>query len=162
MKKYKKLTFALVICIVGGYFILGYISSFVGWYGYKKWRYRVATQSVSESQRRNVFVKSLHYRVDNFSGNLPDFQPYIEKGFKYGRHSSEETKELEKTNFPYQLSFNYRPTENITVFIRKTELEKFDSSNKSWGYLKEPMLNDTVTLEIHGEGISSGVIKVWY
>lgn len=103
----------------------------------------------------------MNYRIDSFSGILTDFKPFIEKGFKWGYHSSKETVPLETTNYPYQLSFNSRPRQEITITIREDQLEKFDSSNAVWGYLKQPVLPDTVILEIRGENIQSGIIKVW-
>ncbi|MGI8637936.1 MAG: hypothetical protein ACR2KZ_21265, partial [Segetibacter sp.] len=86
---------------------------------------------------------------------------YIERGFKYKRHSYKETQSLTKNNFPYQLSFNYKPNQNLTIFIRESELNKFDSSNANWGYLKKPELSDTIILGIGGENVKSGLIKVW-
>ena len=136
MKSMAYISIVLVILIVG-YFILGYVSSYIGWYGYKKWTNRVSAQS------------------------LDGFCPYIEKGFKYGYHSSKETRELKNTQFPYQLSFNHRPAPNITVLIRSEDLKKFDSTKSSWGYLRKPTLSDTIVLEIRGEGVQTGIIKVW-
>jgi hypothetical protein len=159
-KTLKVIIFAL-LTIVAGYYILGYASSFVGWYGYQKWKYRVHTKSIADAKRRKVFVQALHYKVDSFSGSLGDFAPYIEKGFKYGYHSSEDTRALTNTQFPYQLSFNYRPTKDITVTIRHEDLKKFDSANSSWGFLRKPALNDTIILQIRGKDIRTGTIKVW-
>lgn len=143
------------------YLAIGYSSSFFGWYGYKKWENRASTLSIEESKERGVFVKELDYKIDSFSGALKNFKPYIEKGFKYGYHSSKETRDLINSQYPYQLSFNYRPTENVTILIRSDELKKFDSSNNSWGYLKYPNLKDTIILDIGGDGIHSGNVKVW-
>ncbi|MBZ5858557.1 hypothetical protein [Flavihumibacter profundi] len=161
MKKVFKLLFAVIVFFVLGYFALGYISSFVGWYGYKKWRYRVSTSDIEESKKRGVFVKELHFQIDSFSGTLENFKPYIEKGFKFGLHSSKETIPLKNSNYPYQLRFNYRPSNEITILIREDELIKFDSANASWGYLKHPEITDTIILIIRGENVHSGNIKVW-
>ncbi|MEJ7740171.1 MAG: hypothetical protein WKF97_22345 [Chitinophagaceae bacterium] len=161
MKKVFKVLFIVLILFVLGYISLGYISSFFGWYGYKKWEHRAATLSIEESQKRGVFVLELHYKIDSFTGDLNNFRPYIEKGFKYGYHSSQETRQLTNSQYPYQLSFNYRPTQDITILIRPGELNKFDSANNSWGYLKSPYLKDTIILDIGGENISPGLIKVW-
>ena len=115
-----------------------------------------------ESKKRGVFVKELNYKIDSFNGVLESFHPYIEKGFKFGYHSSEDTRELTNSKYPYQLSFDSRPTEAITILIRPGDLKKFDSANLTRGYLIYPNLKDTIVLEIHGENIKSGIIKVWW
>jgi len=161
MKRILKYLLAGTLLTIVAFLLLGYISSFIGWYGYKKWQYRVGSQSVQESKKRNVFVKELNFKIDSFSGSLGNFQPFIEKGFKYGYHSSEDTRNLENTQYLYQLSFNYRPTDSIAVSIRKDQLEKFDSADYCWGFLKKPYLSDTIILEIRGENVKSGIIKVW-
>lgn len=161
MKKIIKYSVVALIILGSMFFALGYLSSFVGWYGYKKWRYRTASQSIKESKERRVFVKALHYKVEGYTGKLGNFEPFIEKGFKFGYHSSKETRPLENSAYPYQLSFNYRPDTILTVSIRNDQLIKFDSFNTSWGYLKEPTLPDTIILTINGENIQPGIVKVW-
>ncbi|GAO44119.1 hypothetical protein [Flavihumibacter petaseus] len=141
--------------------VLGYLSSYVGWYGYEKWRNRVATHSIDESKSRGVFEKVLNFQVDSFAGSLGDFKPYMERGFRYGYHSSEETVPLIDSQYPWQLGFNIIPNEKFGVFIRKDQLVKFDSSNSVWGYLKSPHLKDTIILVIRGEQVRSGQIRVW-
>jgi hypothetical protein len=159
-KEYMILIIGILILVLG-YFLLGYISSYIGWYGYKKWRYRVATASIEESKKRRVFIKELHYEVDSFQGTLKDFRPYIEKGFKYGRHTSEETVPLKNTNYLYQLSFNFPPTGEISLHIKKDQLEKFDSSDLVRGYLKSPNLSDTIIVNINAENNKTGIIRIW-
>jgi hypothetical protein len=161
MKRWIKFSLIFLSVLVAGYFFLGYLSSFVGWYGYKKWRYRTSTISVDESKSRKVFVKELNFRISGFGDTVDNFHAYIEKGFRYGYHSSEVTRLLTNSKYPYQLSFNFHPRPNITVFIKSDNLVKFDSSNSSWGYLKYPFLKDTIELEIHEEGTKSGKIDVW-
>lgn len=117
---------------------LGYVSSLLGRYGYKKWKHRASTQSIEESKARGVFIREVHYRVDSFNGPLGKFKPYIEQGLRYGRHSSKQTMPLELTSYPYQLSFSYRPMGNVTILIKSEDLKKFDSANNSWGYLRSP------------------------
>ncbi|MBX3252492.1 MAG: hypothetical protein KF862_00015 [Chitinophagaceae bacterium] len=151
----------IIFFAVAGYYLLGYISSYIGWYGYKKGTYRVSTLNINESKKRGVFVKELNFSIHNFNGSLESFSPYIEKGFKYGRHSSQVTDSLKNSEYPYQLSFPYRPTPQITVTIKKEDLIKFDSSDNVWGYLKYPFLKDTIILEIRGENVRNGTIKVW-
>ena len=38
MRKTYKLIAIAIMVIVAGYFALGYLSSYFGWYGYKKWQ----------------------------------------------------------------------------------------------------------------------------
>lgn len=144
-----------------GYYALGYLSSYVGWYGYEKWKHRVATSNIDDSKRRGVFERELQFQVDSFDGTLGDFRPYIEKGFRYGRHTSEETIPITDSDYPYQLSFDYLRRAEFGVFIREDQLSKFDSANVVWGYLATPHLPDTVILTIVGENAHSGQIKVW-
>ena len=119
------------------------------------------SDSIEESAKRGVFVKKLNYEVDSFSGPNFFFEAFIEKAFTHGHKSVHETILMEGTKYPFSLSFNSGPTQAIGVFIRRDQLSKFDSSNSVWGYLKNPYLTDTVILEIRGEGIKSGIIKVW-
>jgi hypothetical protein len=151
---------AIIFIIISFYFFVGYISSYFGWYGYKKWEHRNGTTSIQESKKRGVFVRNLNYTVD-FSDSLYDFIPYIERGFKYGLHSSTITETITQTKYPYQLAFNNRPTDKITISIKKEDLLKFDSSNANWGYLKSDVLPDTIILTVNGYGMKSGIIKVW-
>lgn len=92
---------------------------------------------------------------------MEGFRAYIEKGFRYGYHSEEETVLLTNSNYPYQLSFGYNRYAGIGVLLRKDQLKKFDSSNLTQGFLKYPNLRDTIIVNIVGENIHSGVIKIW-
>ena len=83
---------------MAGYFFLGYLSPFVGWYGYKKWRYQTNTISIDESKSRKVFVKELNFGISGFGDTVDNFHAYIEKGFRYGYHSSEVTRLLTMPN----------------------------------------------------------------
>lgn len=147
------LTFFVII-----YFLIGYLSSYIGWYGYKKWEKRKHSTSIEESIARKVFVKKLNYQIDSFYGTPFRFEIFIEKGFKWGYHSSKQTEVLNSSKYPFQLNYNYRPNQFVTVSIRKDQIKKFDSAG---GVLAKPFLSDTVVLEIGGEGIKSGTIKIW-
>ena len=70
----------------------------------------------------------------------------------------DETVPLTDSKYPYQLSYNYRPNNAITILIRDDQFVKFDSLDR---YLQNPQLPDTIILTIEGEGIKSGIIKVW-
>ena len=152
----------IAIGIVGLLYLgIGYLSSYLGWYGYEKWIYRKASQSIEESKERGVFRTALHFKVEGSTDGLEGFEPFIEKGFKWGRHSSRETRDLGNSDYPYQLSFNYRPDTITTVLIREDQLIKFDSANVVWGYLKKPVLPDTIILTVHREKSKPAIIKVW-
>ena len=133
-----KVVLATILFVAILFFSVNYIFSFIISHWDDQWKYRTGTTDINEAKQRGVFVKELNYEIDSFPDTLSNFKPYIEKGFKYKRHSYKETVPLTETGFPYQLSFNYKPNQNLTIFIRKSELNKFDSSNSSWGYLKKP------------------------
>ena len=167
------------------YFLIGAVGIFFIYLGlcyFKKWfarweftgeygqTHRAGTTDIKASKRRGIFIKELYYKIDSFSENPKtidsNFRPYLELGFMYGKDSFEETLPLLNTKYPYNLSFQDRPNNDITIFIRKDQLSKFDSSNYSWGYLKFPHLKDTIILDVSGEHVNSGVkitgtIKVW-
>lgn len=156
--KYFKIIILVFIMSFIIFWAIGYISSYIGWYGYEKWKDRKHSVSVEESISRNVFVKRMMYKIENYSGDHFEFEPFIERGFKWGHNTSKETILLTTSEFPYQLSYNYRPTKEITLLILEGQSYKFDSANR---YLKKPILSDTILLMIGGKNNTSGVIKVW-
>jgi len=103
------LIFFFILLII--YYGIGYLSSYVGWTAQEPWKYRKHSTSISESISRGMFVKKLNYRIDSFYEVPFKFEPFIEKGFKWGHHTSDETVPLNGSLFPYQLSYNYRPSQ---------------------------------------------------
>lgn len=150
-----------IILAVACYFVLGYFSSYIGWEGYKKWEYRVATADIKESKDRGVFVKELNFKVVNYPDTLKLFMPYIERAFRYGRHSSEETFPLTGSDYPYQLCLSFKTTGKVGPLIMPDELKKFDSCNATMGYLAAPHLKDTIVVDLVGWYGHGGVVKVW-
>lgn len=144
------------------YYAFGVFSSSVGWYGYRKWKYRIATTTLKESKQRKVFVRGLNYEIVD-SANLKGFyfKPYIEKGFRYGYHSMEETRIDNFSNFPYNLSYERNIKNSIVLNIFPEDKKKLDSSDVNWGYLKNPYLQDTIRIKIEGATNQKGVIKIW-
>lgn len=140
------------------YIIVGYLSSYMGWYGYEKWKYRKYSTTVQEAINRGTLVKKLNYRIDSFQGAPFPFEPFLEKGYKWGKKSSDETIILKNTLYPFQFSYNYKPNEIITIRLREDQINKFDSIGRC---LTKPHLVDTVILEIGGENIKTGLVKVW-
>ncbi|MEG0928955.1 hypothetical protein [Chryseobacterium sp.] len=144
------------------YYAFGIFSSSVGWYGYQKWKYRGGTNTISESKQRKVFVKELNYKIVD-STNLKSFyfKPYIEKGFRYGYHSMEETRIDTYTKYPYNLSYERNKKDSIVLNIFSEDKKKLDSSDVVWGYLKQSYLKDTIRIKIEGMENQKGIIKVW-
>ena len=160
MKRYFKLVLLTFSLSVIGLAAINYILPLIFSWTSTRWKERVATRDIHDAKRRGVFVKELQYRIDDFPDTL-DFHPYIEKGFHYAKGSDEQTVIMENTQYPYQLSYNVFPQNQISITIEQLNLQKFDSANASWGYLKAPRLNDTVTLEIYTPQHQGGTIKVW-
>jgi len=144
------------------YYAFGVFSSSVGWYGYQKWKYRMLTSDMEKAKQRKVFVKELNYKIVD-SANLKGFyfKPYIEKGFKYGYHSMEDTRIDTYTKYPYNLSYERNKKDSIVLNIFPEDKKKLDSSDVFWGYLKQPYLKDTIRIEIEGMGKQKGIIKIW-
>jgi hypothetical protein len=159
MKNGIKYFFIILFVIFGLYLFYDFLADAA--YGEQHWIFRKMSDSIEESKGRGVFIKKLNFKVDSFSGRPFPFEAFIEKAFTHGHNSVNETVLMEGTSFPYSFSFNSRPNQAIGVFIRRDQLIKFDSTNAVWGYLKNPYLADTIVLEIRGEGIRSGIIKVW-
>jgi ABC-type multidrug transport system fused ATPase/permease subunit len=158
MNKTIKIIFIIFLLSILIFIAVGYLSSYFGWYAYKKWEYRKHSASIQESMRRGVFLKELNYKIDSFNGYQFRFEAFIERGFKWGRHSSDVTIPIEGSNYDYQFTYNYSPKQMIFITIEKDEMNKFDSAG---GYLKQPKLSDTIILKVEGVGNETGKIKVW-
>lgn len=165
MIKKNKLLCYLIITPIILFILFWMLQAYGGWYGYQKWKYRGGTSSIAESKRRNVFVKTLHYKNVE-AENLHDFKftPYLEKGFKFELHTSEETNIVMNSQFPFNLSYERNKKDSIALNI--LNMEKADSSDVVWAYYKKPKLNDTIIIEIDGAEnkngkFISGKIKVW-
>lgn len=153
--------FVAIFIAVIVYFTFGYFSSFVGWYGYEKWKYRIKTDKINNSKERKVFIKELNYRIID-SNNLKGFyfKPYIERAFRYGYHSKNEIRIDEFTKFPYNLCYEYGLKDSVAIYIKEEDKKKLDSIDEVWGYLSTPYLKDTINFEINSKN-HSGIIKVW-
>jgi hypothetical protein len=162
MKKYIKPLLIFVLIVVAAYYGFGYINSYFGWYSHKHWTQRKGSTDINEAKNRKVFIKQLHFSVEGYSGNLFEFIPFIEKAYTWGHDTSEETVRWTNTNYPYQIGFSYKRTSNFGVLISDKNLKRVDSSDSSWLYLKQPILKDTLVLEVGGEKIPRGaIIKVY-
>lgn len=163
MKRVVQGLIIVILLVTSLYYLVGYFSTYIGWYGYKKWEHRVASSSMEESIKRGVFVKQLNFQANKYQNELSKLTPFIEKGFRYGEQTSDSTILITSTSYPYQLNFNSNISDLIYVDIRKDQLKKFDSCDASWGYLKNPDLPDTIILNINitGKKIGVSTIKVW-
>ena len=161
IKKSYQIIAVIVLVLLLGLLTLSSINSYCGWYAYKKWKYRAATGDINDSKRRHVFVKELHFKVDSFSGKIENFHAYIERGFHFSHISQDDTEPLNGSKYPFQLSYTFYNTSALGIMPRKSELKKFDSSDAIWGYLKSPILKDTVIVDLVGENIHAGIIKIW-
>lgn len=143
------------------YFGLIIINSFFGWYGYEKWKYRRSTiGDKKESVNRKVFIRDLQY----FSNiKLENFQIYIEKGFKYGYFSEDDTRLIKESKFPFQVSFTESVgLNNINYYV--VNKKKYDSIDGTTIFLKKEYLKDTIIVGIDkftNKWDSIGYIKVW-
>ncbi|RLJ31866.1 hypothetical protein CLU97_1307 [Chryseobacterium sp. 7] len=162
MKKDIIVFIGIVILCTILYYAFGVFSSSVGWYGYQKWKYRGGTTTIKEAKQRKVFVKELEYKIID-SANLKGFhfKPYIEKGFRYGYHSMEETRIDNYSKYPYNLSYERNKKDSISLDIFLEDKKKLDSADVVWGYLKQPYLKDTIRIKIEGAGNQKGIIKIW-
>ena len=154
----------VTISIIGILLFSIWFSSAIGWYGYEKWKYRRSTfGNKDESIARKVFVKNLNYMSNT---KLDSFDIYIEKGFKYGYHSSEDTRMLENDEMPFQVTFTDRVgLNNISYYI--INKKAYDSITATTIYSKKPFLEDTLLIGIDRfnsmkqEWDSIGYIKVY-
>ena len=140
---------------------LAFSSSFLGWYGYKKWQYRVGTPDMKKSKERGVFIKELHFEIDSFAGKIDDFHAYIEKGFRCGQQSEDETVLLTNTNYPYQVSFGYKRGTNFGILLKPGQEKKFDSCNSTQVFLRYPNLRDTIIVDVFGVAKDEVTMKIW-
>ncbi|EZH71292.1 hypothetical protein ATO12_11050 [Aquimarina atlantica] len=166
MKTSFKILIAIIIIFLIGFLI---INSFSGWYGYEKWKYRRYTYGdIISSKKRGVFVKDLEYSIELDSINYSfDLNVFVEKGFSYGKHSSQETIVLNETDHPYQISLPIRDTTQQISF--NVHMNDTINTYKDNGVilLKKPFIKDTLTVDLSKFDNSSrkwnsiGKIKIW-
>jgi hypothetical protein len=158
MKRIVRPTLTIILVLIVIYFSFGYINSYFGWYSREHWKYRKGSMDVAESKKRGVFIKELNYKVDDYSGDLYGFKPFIEKAYTWGHRTSEETRPWTGTKYPYHVSFGYIRSSKFGVLTTEATRLKYDSSNASLVYLEQPHLTDTISLEIAGEQMPRGAL----
>ena len=154
----------VLICTLIFLFVVYFSSSYFGWYGYEKWKYRRSTRGeVEESKKRNVYIKKLNYQVlpDNLNVN---FTAFIEKGYFYGFHSMKETRIVSnKSSYPFQISFSQMDIKNDIYFSLNQEIiHKYDSIDRYCVYLEDMFIRDTIYIYvIKNNRDSIGIIKIF-
>ncbi|MFN4027893.1 MAG: hypothetical protein ACK4IZ_10640 [Flavobacterium sp.] len=159
-----KTTLRVFGILIGLCFLYILANSYCGWYAYKKWVPRRSTYgNIEEAVERNVYVKKLNYK----STKLPkDFNIYIEKGFHYGLHGANDTKLVQNSNYPYQISYVNRSKDDDMSYYIVNQTD-FDSLDLTTVYLKSADFKDTLILGIHEFNYeikkwdSIGIIKIW-
>jgi hypothetical protein len=159
MKKNLLILGLLLSIVVIGYLTYRFISGIR--YGEENWKFRKASKTVEESMEREVFVKRLNYKFDFVVDTPHNFEAFIEKAFTYGRNGIDETVLIKGSNYPFRLSFRSRPSNDVQINIIKSDLQKFDSANASWGFMNSPELPDTISLFYIKHGKQLGLIRVW-
>jgi hypothetical protein len=119
-----------------------------GYHGYGKEKMRRNSDgNRNESTYRKVFIKDLDTKSNM---NLDSFNIFIEKGYKYGYFSANETNFLtEETKYPYQISHTDRTHNNEIVyfFIEQREIDSIGYHLDT--YLTESILKDTLEMQIN-------------
>lgn len=157
-----KIVFVVLLIITILYFGMMLVNSYFGWYGYEKWKYRRVTfGNKIESIERKVFIKDLEYYS---SIDLDSFPIYIEKGYKYGYHSSRDTRLLTDSKYPYQISYKFLDSTKIISYEIMNK-NRYDSIDNVTVFLKKPYFSDTLKMGIYKYSSkkwdSIGYLKVW-
>ena len=160
----KKVFYILFVCVLL-FFSVTIINKYFGWYAYKKYDLRRYSNNIEESKKRGVFIEELKFEVEPDSLNIIGQDFFIEKGYKWGKHSSKKTITLESAKYPYQISFNIKNSIYHLNLINNTSC---DSCDLNACFLKEPYLKDTLIIKVFrqkGTKIINfenvGRIKVW-
>jgi hypothetical protein len=132
MKKIIKISLYLfvVFLFVGlsFFFFVGYYSSYIGYSGYDKQKYRRFSHTLEESKQRKVFIRELNYQVDSVKID----NVFIEQAYTWGKWSSKETVILERTdtfnkksNYSYQIIIAFDKIQNSDmIFIPETDPDR--------------------------------------
>ncbi|WP_336518614.1 hypothetical protein [Pollutibacter soli] len=156
----KGLLALLPMIIICSYLTIGYASSYIGWYGYKKWQHRKRSASILESKERNVFLTQLRYSVEG-DIKMNNLEVYMEKGFYYGKHTSKVTDTSHRENFPYQITFRNPDDKRLFIFIPEEEFSRYDSCASHSIFLKIQEFTDTLELHVLDSAGTSATIKAW-
>ena len=156
--------FKILIVIGISYFIiLPFLNWFIGYHGYEKEKFRRNTWGdIHESKARKAFVKKLNLipYITSDTINSDSLNIFIEKGYKYGFFSGEETNfELGKTNYPFQISQTERTNHNLVVY-KFSSFKKSDSIGEHGNiYLRYPKIKDTLFMTVESWRLENGKAK---
>lgn len=131
----------------------------------------------TESVKRGVFVKKMNFITEPDSlmpyFNLKDTIFYIEKGYKWGKKTSKETRILSKneTSYPFQLIAQKIPLKNSKYFEFPYEKSYNENINDSiftyFSTALKKVENDTIKLKIvlrdknSPKKIEYGIVKIF-
>lgn len=158
--------FCLVLCL-----LYGMVNSFFGWWAYEKWKYRVASDSIEESKKWGVFLRELHYKVftkdKSFNKKLAF---YIERGFRFGKFSSEDTRPVELSEKkPYQVGYSVLNNDYIGEYHDIVPNESKGVLPMDF-WMNKPSISDTLIFGLYKKtrvinnipmDDSIGYVKVW-
>ncbi|MFV0531151.1 MAG: hypothetical protein ACK5MD_06900 [Flavobacteriales bacterium] len=139
----------VIVLLFTGYFALGYLNSYIGYYGYNKHKYRRYSQTRQESVDRDVFIKDLLYKLESADTNIIINNVFIERGYRWGS-SNRKTKKLTKDTLNlnsyvymdklYQISVAYSDKKGRNVWIRP---KKEFYSDINYFPIKETYIKDS-------------------
>ncbi len=95
-----------IVVLIGTVLIIGmgYLNSYIGYYGYNKHLYRRFSHTIEESKLRGVFVKEITFITEPDS--LAIQHVFIERGYRWGS-SYKKTRDLDPNGraaaYPYQV-----------------------------------------------------------
>lgn len=159
-----KKSIVLIISIIIILLFLGYLNSYVGYYGYNKDTIRRYSKSLSESKERETFIKEVNFLVE--PDTLEIKEVFIEKGFYWGS-SSEETRFLNENDTieSNQANLQYQVVGTYDKVQENGEMAVFSGGdyNKYSPHIPivKTEINDTLTFKVILNNKYSGVIKVW-
>lgn len=159
----KKIFKIIAVIVIAYFLILPFLNWFIGYHGYEKEKIRRNSWGdIQESKTRGAFVKKLNfiYNIKSDSANVDSLNIFIEKGYKFGYFSANETDfKLDKTNFPFQISHTERTNHNLVVY-NFTNLKDLDSIGENGIiYLKNPTFKDTLFMTVESFRLDKGNAK---
>jgi len=145
-KSFIKYLFIISLLLIIFYFLVGYVSSYIGYFVYNKHNIRRYTSSLIESKERNVFVKKLNYSICN---DIEIKNVFIEKGFRWGSSDKKTKVFKDSLNFPYQIIFDYKEKQGkYLVYI---------PDNRK--LIKNKSINDTLQFKIYLRDFDNKLVK---
>lgn len=140
-KNYIYILIIAIFCFCLFYLILGYLNSFIGYYGYNKHKIRRFSNTLSEAKTRKTFINQLAFTHSTIKIN----HIFIERGYKWGSSekktvflSSKDSFAENNPQYPYQLIIEFDSKQNNNII----------AIPKNRTILKTKKLKDTIEAEI--------------